>query len=180
MNPAQKIEPTDWIRSPVDVQLARKAVSVARRALMAHDKEATPREIIFTLMSEAVQTERAIRTPGPRGHVSCMPEVYHTNGEIFATEVAMIQDKISYTPHIKPVVTADAASRYLEVTKWLRFVQGKNRAESKELVWLAAKGYNNWALAKKFRYPNADAASAALRRRLNEIAKHLSQEKVFD
>lgn len=180
MSAVRQIDREEWIRSPLDVDLARKAVSAARRALLSHDREASPREIILALIAEAADTERAIKRPGPRGHVSCMPEVYHTASEIFATEVEMIADKISYAPKIKPSVSADAASRYIEVTKWLRYAQGKDRKQSKELIWLAAQGFSTRSLAKRYGFPNPDAAGAALRRRLNEIVNRLNKDKIFD
>ena len=180
MTSAVRVNAEDWIRSPVDVPLARKAVSAARRALVSEDRDASPREVVFWLMREAARTERAIKGPGPRGHVSCMPEVYHTNGEIFATEVAMIQDKISYPPTVKVVVTAGAASRYLEVTKWLRFVQGINRAKSKELLWLIASGVTLTAVARRLGYPSNEAVRAAKHRRLGDIVNRLNKEEVFD
>lgn len=182
MNAVKRIEeetgPVDWIRSPIDVDLAKRAVDATRRALIAHDREATPREIVFALLCEAVETERAIRKPGPRGHVSGMPEVYHTKGEIFATEVAMIADKIAYPPEVKPVVSASQATRYMEVMKWLRYVEGRNRVQSKRLLWLLAHGFPPRYVAAKLKM-KPEHVRGARHRRLGEIVRRLESEKVF-
>lgn len=180
MTSAVRVNAEDWIRSPVDVPLARKAVSAARRALVSEDRDASPREVVFWLMREAARTERAIKGPGPRGHVSCMPEVYHTNGEIFATEVAMIQDKISYPPTVKVVVTAGAASRYLEVTKWLRFVRGKTLERGKSCLWLMANNYPPFVIARETGYGEGSPQRGAKFRLLGQIVERLDVEKIFD
>jgi len=91
----------------------------------------------------------------------------------------MIQDKITYTPSIKPVVSADAASRYLEVTKWLRFVQGRDRAKSKALLWMMAKGLPPGLIGRETGYRTLSAQRGAKHRRLSEIVDRLSEAKVF-
>lgn len=180
MSTAVSIEPEEWIRSPVDKDLARRAVSAARRALISEDRDASPREIVFWLLREAVQTERSVRGPGPRGHISCMPEVYHTSGEIFATEVAMVADNISYPPKIKVAVTAGAASRYLEVTKWLRFVRGKTLERGKMALWMMAHDYPPFVIAKKTGYKEGSPQRGAKFRLLGQIVERLEGEKIFD
>lgn len=179
MSAVRKVETIDWIRSPIDFEVARRAVDAARRALLSHDKEATPREIVFALLCEAVETERAIRKPGPRGHVSGMPEVYHTKGEIFATEVAMIADSITYPPDVKPVVSASQASRYMEVMKWLRYVEGRNRVQSKRLLWLLAHGFTPRFVGAKLKM-KPEHVRGARHRRLGDIVKRLTAQKIFD
>ena len=179
MSALKRPEDIDWIRSEIDVDLARKAVEAARRALLSHDREASPRDIVFTLICEAAQTEKAMKALGPRGHVSCVPEVYHSASEIFATEIAMVADRISFEPKIKPSVTADAAGRYMEVTKWLRFVEGRDRAKSKELLWLLAQNAPDSLIAKRTGYQGRTAIRAARYRRLGDIVARLERCEAF-
>lgn len=180
MSAAQRIEVSDWIRSPVDREKARAAVEAAKRALLAADREASRREIVFALLCEAVETERAFKKPGPGGYVSGMPEVYHTKGEIFATEVAMAADNITYPPSIKPIVGAAQATRYMEVMKWLRYVEGRNRVQSKRLLWLLAHGLSPRHVAAKLRMRDENQVRGAKFRRLGDIVKRLEQAKIFD
>lgn len=168
--------PSGWIRSPIDVNRTKDAILAGEQYLMAHDKTPTLQAVIFTLLQEATQTERAEKGVGPRGHISAMPEVYHTANEIFATEIEMIADKISYEPDNRPVVSAAAAARYMEVTKWLRFARGRDRKQSKQLLWLLAKGLAPGAVARIVGLPNARAVGMAKTRRLNEIAEEIERQ----
>lgn len=167
----------DWIRSEVDEDKALSALRAAERMLLSDDRSPTLPELVFVLFEEAAKTERAIRKPGPRGHVSCMPEVYHTAKEIFTTEVAMIADNITYPPDVKHPVSAEAAGRYMEVVKWLRFAKGRDRKQSKELLWLLAQNIAPGAVARITGYPTARAALMAKTRRLNEIAERLRKNR---
>lgn len=179
MTAAARIEPTDWIRSPIDAPLARKSVAAARRALLTDGLEPSPREIVFRLLREAAQTEASFKSDGPRGHVSCMPEVYHTNGEIFATEVAMVADNITYPPIIRVAVTASAASRYLEVTKWLRYVRGKTKERGKMALWMMAKNYPPFVIARETGYKEGSPQRGAKFRLLGQIVERLEKEDIF-
>lgn len=179
MNTPAKIHQDDWIRSKVDVEKARKAIQAARRALFHEGGEASRRELVFWLLKDAARTERAMKGPGPRGHVSCMPEVYHTAGEIFATEVAMVSEGISYPPQIREVITAEAAGRYLEVTKWLRFVRGKTKERGKTALWLMAKGVPPFYIARETGYPEGPAQRGAKYRLCGQIVDRLERENVF-
>ncbi len=147
--------------------------------MLAEDEEASKNDIVFWLLKEAVRTERAIAPPGPRGYISSMPEAYHTNNEIFAVEVEMIADSIYYPPRIKPVATSAAAERYMEVMKWLRFVRGRNRSDSKALLWLMAQDAPAGYIGRVTPYRTKSAQRAAKHRRLNEIVKRLDEEDVF-
>ena len=177
---ALKIEASDWIRSPVNAGIARKAVEAARRALVSEDRDASPREIVFWLLREAAQTERAMKGPGPRGHVSCMPEVYHTIRENFATELAMVADKIAYPPKVRVIVTASAASRYLEVTKWLRFVRGKTLERGKNALWMMANNYPPFVISRQTGYAEGAPQRGAKFRLLGQIVERLEKEEIFD
>lgn len=177
MNAVRKIEAAEWIKSDVDEARALSALRAASRMLLSDDRQSTLPELVFVLFEEAAKTERAMRSPGPRGHVSCMPEVYHSAKEIFATEVAMIADNITYSPAIRPPVSAEAAGRYMEVVKWLRFARGRDRKQSKELIWLLAQNVAPGAVAKCVGYPSPRAVRMAKTRRLNEIADRLRENK---
>lgn len=183
MNAVKRIEketgPVDWIRSPIDVALAQKSVTAARKALLAEDREATPREIVFVLLREAARTEKAVKKPGPRGHVSCMPEAYHSESDIWVTEVAMTQDGITYPPRITHVASSAELQRYMEVVKWLRYVEGRDRQKSKELLWLLASGAPTHFISKRTGLHTQSAIRGAKYRRLGEIVKRLEEQKVF-
>ena len=87
MSAQRKTTKTEWIRSEIDPIRTGEALIAGERFLLSDGYEPTMQDIIFVLLQEAYQTECAEKGVGPRGDVSCMPEVYHTNAEIFATEI---------------------------------------------------------------------------------------------
>lgn len=142
----------------------------------ADEQDVSLEAVIFTLLQEAAQTERAIIKPGPAGHVSAYPEIFHTPNEIFATEIEMAKDQIAYPPSIKASPTAQALGRYIEVTNWLRYVHGHNRARAKRLLWLLAKNVHPRRIAYQEGFGSVAGVRAAKKRYLRSIAERLRRE----
>lgn len=140
--------------------------------------EAAPKleDVIWALFVEAAQTERTILRAGPAGYVSAFPEVYYSAGEIFSLYVEMIADKIAYATSVRHRATAAALGRYLEVTAWLRYIGGRDRAQSKRVLWRLAQGAPAGLVARQEGYGTARGARAKKNRELANIADRLRRE----
>lgn len=140
------------------------------------DEKPTLRRAVWRLFQEAVQTQRAIKRPGPAPVGSGMPEVYHTAGEIFATEVEMTKDQIAYAPRIQEVPTAAALDRYNEVMTWLRYMRGHNLPRARKTMIYLAGGVPPSRVADIQGYPNANAVEGVRYRGVLGIVERLRRD----
>lgn len=140
------------------------------------DEKPTLKRVVWRLFQEAVQTQRAIKRPGPAPVGSCMPEVFHTAGEIFATEVEMTADKIVYPPRITETPTAAALERFDEVMTWLRYVRGRNQPRVRKVMIALAVGVPPARVADKYGYPSGDAVGAVRYRAILGIVERLKRD----
>lgn len=169
MNPARKIN-SDTLRRIETFYAGVRMVETES------DKPVTARRVIWRLLQEAIQTQKAIKKPGPRGDVSCMPEVYHTPSEIFATEVEMTKDNITYPPRITETPTAQALERYDEVMTWLRYIRGHNLERSRRTVIALAAGVSEIKVMDIFGYPTREAVDGVRYRAIGGILDRLKRD----
>lgn len=140
------------------------------------EEQPTLRKAVWRLFQEAVETQRAIKKPGPAKPQTAMPEVYHEPGEIFATEVEMAKDQIVYPPRITRTPTAAALERYDEVMAWLRFMRGHNLPRARQTMILLAAGVPPSRVADIQGYPSADAVEGVKYRALLGIVERLKRD----
>ena len=142
------------------------------------ESEETPtlRRAVWRLFQEAVETQRAIKKPGPAKPQTAMPEVYHGPAEIFATEVEMAKDKITYPPRIKKTPTAAALERYDEVMAWLRYIRGHNIPRARQTMILLAAGVGPSRVADIQGYPSANAVEGVKYRAVTGIVERLKRD----
>ena len=140
------------------------------------EEKPTLRKAVWRLFQEAVETQRAIKKPGPAKPQSAMPEVYHEPGEIFATEVEMAKDKITYPPRIKQTPTAAALERYDEVMAWLRYMRGHNLPRARQTMILLAAGVGPSRVADIQGYPSANAVEGVKYRAIAGIVERLKRD----
>jgi len=140
------------------------------------DQKRTLRRVVWRLFQEAVLTQRAIKRPGPPPVRSAMPEVYHTPAEIFATEVEMTKDQITYPPRIIETPTAQALERYDEVMTWLRFIRGHNIPRARRTMIALALGIPAHRVADAYGYPNAAAVDGVRYRGIAGIVERLKRD----
>ena len=145
------------------------------------DEEPTLKRVIWRLIQEAVECDRAIRRPHPRVKTRSGPEVYYTPSEIWATELAWANDNIVYPPRfIREQPSPAAMARYEHVMKWFRFITSKSKQKRlfvRMLIALAS-GMPPAKAADAFRelhYRNGDAVWAARNRALIQIETRLKQ-----
>ena len=140
------------------------------------EEKVTLRKVVWRLLQEAVETQRAIKKPGPATPITAMPEVYHAPAEIFATEVEMSKDKITYPPRVRKTPTAAALTRYEEVMTWLRFMRGHNLPRSRRTVILLAGGVAPSRVADIQGYPSASAVEGVRYRAISGITARLKRD----
>lgn len=175
--PAQNKE----TKSDADALRRVETFYAGRRMLEAEsDAPVTARRVIWRLLQEAAQTERAIRRPGPAAAHTAMPEVVHTAGEIFATEVEMAKDEITYTPHIHETPSAAALTRYCEVMGWLRYIRGRNVARSRRAVLLLSAGVPEARVMDIFGFRSRQAVDGVRYRAISGILERLKRDLPAD
>lgn len=163
----------------IDADTLRRIETVyAGVRMLERESEERPtlRGVVWRLLQEAMETQKAISRPGPRGDVSCMPEVFHTAGEIFATEVEMAKDGISYAPKLHHVAGADQLDRYEEVMGWLRYIRARNVTRARQTVLFLAHGATPRRVADILGWPTARAAEAARYRAISSILERLRRD----
>lgn len=134
MKPARK-------KSFSDERRLETVIAAGRHMLESEtDQAPTLRAVIWRLMQEAMETQRSIKAPRPADAGSAMPEVYHTPAEIFATEVEMIADQITYPVDDRVLPSAAAQTRYDEVMTWYRYIRSSNPPRTRKLMLLLAAG----------------------------------------
>lgn len=147
----------------------------AYRRAKGPDEPVSLRRVAWFLFQEAVQTQKAIRAPGHTPIRSGMPEPYMTPAEIFATEVEMTRDKITYPTVYKPNASGAQIDRYVEVMSWLRFIRGRNIPRTKRAFLALAAGYRQQRVRAAFGYETDKAVEAMRYFCLTCIARKLAK-----
>lgn len=169
MNAAKKIDP--------DVSRRETTYRAGVRMLESESDEiVTPRRVVWRLLQEAVQTQRAIKSPGPAPVSSGMPEVYHTPNEIFATEVEMAKDEITYPPRIVANPSSAALERFLEVMTWLRYIRGHNLPKSRRTIILLAFGASQQRVMDVMGYVSVEAVDGVRYRAISGIVERIKRD----
>lgn len=139
----------------------------------------TDRDAVWYLLKEMARVEQSIKRPGPQSAGSGMPEVYHTDAEIWAVELAMAIDGISYPPRVHQTATMKDLTLHTEVMLWLRQVRSHSGNTRRMLIVALASGMTPQQAAdcRQFGLDNPQAVRAAKYRALEDILRHLENEK---
>ena len=181
--PAYDIKPDLPFRTQLDpITVSQVLYAGARMLELESPPDAEPptiNAVIWRLIQEAVECDRAIRRPAPKPKTKSGPDVCYTRSEIWAVELQWAADNIVYPPRfIRDLPSAAAHQRYLEVMTWFRFITTKSkqkRAFIKMLMALAS-GMPPSRAADAFpslHYRNGDAVWAAKYRAIRQIAERL-------
>lgn len=130
----------------------------------------TRRQLIWRLMQEAAETEKALRSDGPRSGSGSI-EYYFSPQEIRQVENQWTKDQISYPPRVPKRATESEVWRHGVVVGWLRFIRSHKVAARRKMLFMMAAGMTAERVAESGLYavPNAKAAEAAKIRCLNSI-----------
>lgn len=176
------IKPERPQRTVIDPFRTAQLVYEGGRLLEAEsDEQPKLKPIIWRLIQEAVECDRAIRKPGPAVPSRSGPEIYYSRSEIWATELQWAADNITHPPRfVVEQPSAAAHQRYLDVMTWFRFItsKGKNKALFVRMIIALARGMPPQRAADIFRglyYRNGNAVWAARYRALDQIAGRLKE-----
>lgn len=141
------------------------------------EEPADLRAVVWRLLQEALQTERALKRPGPKPPGTAMPEYHHTHAEIFATYVEQHASGIVPAPdNSPPPAKADAIERLAEVTTWFRYVRSHNTQRARRMLALLAAGASPTRCAAMFGFPGRRAVEAAKFRYIGCIVDRLKRD----
>lgn len=172
------------IRTALDPIRVSELLYVGEAMLQAErapdcEKPITIHQIVWRLIQEAVECDRAIRRPSPAVKSRSGPEVYYTRSEIWGVELQWAAENITYPPRfVREMPSAAAHSRYLDVMEWFRFVTTKSKMKKTfvQMLICLANGMPPSKAADVFRslyYSNGDAVWAAKYRAVKQIADRL-------
>ncbi|NHK29176.1 hypothetical protein FF098_014745 [Parvularcula flava] len=159
----------------------QKAILIAEmlhqgRAMLLAEDHDTPsdEEIVWRLLQEAAETQRAIRGVGPRYQNKHGVDYFHSPAEIFGTEVEMSADNIQYPPQIIRVASKQALDRYMEVMTWFTYIHtGRNERRSRKAMLALANGCTLQRVADMCGYGSRAGVKNMKDRALTEIAQRL-------